>query len=324
MGEQSATGRTVLIAGAANIFVGAVKLVAGILVGSSAMLAEAAHSAADTLNQVFLWTSLRRSARPADARHPFGYGQERYFWSLLAAFGIFIAGAGFSIFEGLLALGHEGSQNPLLAYLVLAAAGVAEGTSLVRVLVQYRTEARRSHTEMLDQVRTSPDTTVRTTLFEDSAAMVGLVLAGAGLLLRQVTGSSVWDGSASIAIGVLLIAVAVRLGLDSRDYLIGRAANPGELQAIRDEIEKTPGADRIVELLTMYLGPDHLIVAARVDFGGNLSADQAEEIADEIDRRLAERLHQTPHVFLDPTRRRSPAAQPPAKPASTGTPREAG
>jgi cation diffusion facilitator family transporter len=322
MGKQSATGRTVLIAGAANLFVGAVKLVAGILVGSSAMLAEAAHSAADTLNQGFLWTSLRRSARPADARHPFGYGQERYFWSLLAAFGIFIAGAGFSIFEGLLALSHEGTENPLLAYLVLAAAAVAEGTSLARVLVQYRAEARRSHTEVLDQVRTNPDTTVRTTLFEDTAAMIGLALAAAGLVLRQVTGSAVWDGSASIAIGVLLIAVAIRLGLDSREYLIGRAANPTELQAIREEIDKTPGADRIVELLTMYLGPDQLIVAARVDFGGNLSADQAEEIADEIDRRLADRLNKTLHVFLDPTRRRSSAAQPSAKPAGTGTPRE--
>jgi cation diffusion facilitator family transporter len=308
MAEQSATGRTVLIAGAANVFVGAVKLVAGILVGSSAMLAEAAHSAADTLNQGFLWMSLRRSARPADARHPFGYGQERYFWSLLAAFGIFIAGAGFSIFEGLLALGHSGSENPLLAYLVLAAAAVAEGISLVRVLVQYRGEARRNQTEMLDQVRSSPDTTVRTTLFEDSAAMVGLVLAALGLVLRQVTGSSVWDGAASIAIGVLLIVVAVRLGLDNREYLIGRAADPKELEAIGHEIEKTPGVGQVVELLTMYLGPDHLIVAARVDFSEDISADRAEEIADEIDKRLAGRLNQTPHVFLDPTRRKPMAA----------------
>jgi cation diffusion facilitator family transporter len=301
MAEQSATGRTVLIAGAANIFVGAIKLMAGILVGSSAMLAEAAHSAADTLNQVFLWTSLRRGARPADARHPFGYGQERYFWSLLAAFGIFIAGAGFSIFEGLLALGNENSGSPLLAYLVLAAAGVAEGTSLVRVLTQYRREARDSNTELLDQVRSSPDTTVRTTLFEDSAAMVGLVLAALGLILRQVTGSPVWDGAASIAIGCLLIVVAIRLGMDNKDFLIGRAADPRELRTIRQEIEQTPGVDTLVDLLTMYLGPEHLIVAARVDFSEDLSADRAEELADEIDKRLADRLPLVPHVFLDPT-----------------------
>jgi cation diffusion facilitator family transporter len=301
MPEKSATGRTVLIAGAANIFVGAVKLVAGILVGSSAMLAEAAHSAADTLNQVFLWTSLRRGARPADARHPFGYGQERYFWSLLAAFGIFIAGAGFSIFEGLLALGHENAGSPLLAYLVLAAAGLAEGTSLVRVLVQYRREARRGHTELLDQVRSSPDTTVRTTLFEDSAAMVGLALAALGLVLRQVTGSPVWDGGASIAIGVLLIVIAVRLGMDSKEFLIGRAAGSKELAAIREEIENTADVDRLLDLLTMYLGPEHLIVAARVAFSDDISADRAEDVADDIDRRLADRLPLIPHVFLDPT-----------------------
>jgi cation diffusion facilitator family transporter len=301
MAGHSGTRRTVLIAGAANLFVAAIKLAAGILVGSSAMLAEAAHSAADTLNQVFLLASLHRGERPADSRHPFGYGQERYFWSLLAAFGIFIAGAGFSIFEGLLALTREHSESPLLAYLVLAVAGLAEGTSLVRVLIQYRGEARRNHIEILDQVRASPDITVRTALFEDSAAMVGLVLAALGLAMRQVTGSPVWDGGASIAIGVLLIVVAVRLGMDSRDYLIGRAAGPRELETIRAEVGRTPGVDKLLDLRTMYLGPEHLIVAARVAFSDGISADRAEDVADHIDKRLAELLPVTPHVFIDPT-----------------------
>jgi cation diffusion facilitator family transporter len=301
MADQSPTRRTVLIAGAANLFVGVIKLAAGVLVGSSAMLAEAAHSAADTLNQAFLLASLHRGERPADSRHPFGYGQERYFWSLLAAFGIFIAGAGFSIFEGLLALTREHSESPLIAYLALAAAGLAEGTSLVRVLTQYRAEARRNHTEILDQVRTSPDTTVRTALFEDSAAMVGLVLAALGLALRQVTGSPIWDGAASMAIGVLLIAVAVRLGMDSRDYLIGRAAPPEVLTTIRTEVEQTEGVAKLLDLRTMYLGPEHLMVAAKVAFSDEISADRAEDVADHIDKRLADVLPVTPHVFLDPT-----------------------
>jgi cation diffusion facilitator family transporter len=308
MAEDSPTRRTVLIAGAANLFVGVIKLAAGILVGSSAMLAEAAHSAADTLNQAFLLASLHQGERPADSRHPFGYGQERYFWSLLAAFGIFIAGAGFSIFEGLLALTREHSESPLIAYLALAAAGVAEGTSLVRVLIQYRGEARRSRTEIIDQVRASPDLTVRTALFEDSAAIVGLVLAALGLALRQVTGSPVWDGAASMAIGVLLIAVAVKLGMDSRDYLIGRAAGARELDTIRGEIEQTPGVDKLFDLSTMYLGPEHLIVAAKVAFSDEISADRAEDIADEIDKRLSDRLPVVPHVFLDPTQA-APSAQ---------------
>ena len=308
--EQSkSTRRTVLIAGAANIIVGLAKLVAGLLTGSSAMLAEAAHSAADTLNQGFLLTSLRQAERPADAEHPFGHGQERYFWSLLAAFGIFIAGGGFSIFEGLMSLSRPAS-DPLIAYVVLAIACVAEGTSLIRAYRQVHGEARSEQTELIEHVQQSPDTTVKATLFEDTAAVLGLVLAAAGLALQQLTGSAVWDGGASIAIGVLLIAVAVKLGADSKSLLIGRAAGARELEQIRKEIEQTPGVDALLELLTMYLGPDHLIVAARVDLEDELSADRAEQLADDIDRRLSEKLPQTPHVFIDPTHTKAqPAAQ---------------
>jgi cation diffusion facilitator family transporter len=312
------TRYTVLIAGAANIFVGAIKLAAGIMVGSSAMLAEAAHSAADTLNQAFLLASLRRGERPADPKHPFGYGQERYFWSLLAAFGIFIAGAGFSFFEGLLALRRGSAESPLIAYVVLAAAGVAEGTSLVRVLIQVRSEARRDHMGVLDHVRSSPDTTVKATLFEDSAAMIGLALAALGLALRQVTGSPVWDGAASMAIGCLLVAVAVRLGLDSRSFLIGRAADPRDLETIRTEIENAPGVDALVDLRTMHLGPERLIVAAQVAFSDDISADRAEDVADDIDRRLSDRLPLVPHVFLDPTQ--TPSG---SRAAGRGSPRPA-
>jgi cation diffusion facilitator family transporter len=301
MAGRASTRVTVLIAGAANVLVGAIKLAAGIMVGSSAMLAEAAHSAADTLNQALLLTSVHRAERPADPRHPFGYGQERYFWSLLAAFGIFIAGAGFSVFQGVLALRHGHSDNPLIAYVVLAVSALAEGTSLVRVVIQLRREARRDDMEVLDHVRSSPDTTVKATLFEDSAAMAGLALAALGLALRQATGSSVWDGAASIAIGALLVVVAVKLGLDSRDYLIGRAADPKDLAMIRAEIEHAPGVDALLDLRTMHLGPDHLIVAARVAFSDEISADRAEDVADDVDRRLAERLSSVPHVFLDPT-----------------------
>jgi len=138
------------------VVVGVAKLVAGIMSGSSAMLAEAAHSAADTLNQGFLLTSLHQADRPADRDHPFGHGQARYFWSLLAAFGIFVAGGGFSIFEGLLALTHSHHESPLVAYVTLAIAFVAEGTSLARAFWQVRGEARRRHEEVLDHVEIQP------------------------------------------------------------------------------------------------------------------------------------------------------------------------
>jgi cation diffusion facilitator family transporter len=244
---------------------------------------------------------VHRGERPADQRHPFGYGQERYFWSLLAAFGIFIAGAGFSVFEGVLALRRGGGENPLIAYVALAVSGVAEGIPLIRAIFQFRSEARGANSDVLDHVRNSPDTTAKVALFEDSSAMAGLGLAALGLALRQVTGSPAWDGAASLAIGGLLVVVAVRLGLDNRDYLIGRAAAPEELAVIRAEIENAPGVDAVVDLRTMHLGPDHLVVAAHVAFDDGISADQAEDAADAVDRRLASRLSVIPHVILDPT-----------------------
>jgi cation diffusion facilitator family transporter len=301
-GEERSTRTTVLVAGGANLFVAVIKVAAGILTGSSALLAEAAHSAADTLNQLFLLASLRQGRRPADARHPFGYGQERYFWSLLAAFGIFLAGAGFSVFAGVLALTRPGhSHDVLVGYIVLAVAGLAEATSFARALLQSRGQARSRHLGLVAHLRSSADTTVKAALFEDSAAMAGLALAAGGLLLRQLTGSPAWDGSASIAIGALLVVVAVRLGLDSRDLLLGRAADPLDQQLIRDRIEAMPGVDGVLELLTMYMGPDNLIVAARVAFSDQIDAGAVEALAERIDRELSDRLSLTPHVFIDPT-----------------------
>ena len=301
--EHKATRRTVIVAGTANIVVALAKLAAGIISGSSAMLAEAAHSAADTLNQVFLLTSLHQAERPADRDHPFGHGQDRYFWSLLAAFGIFIAGAGFSIFEGLLALTHSHShnENPLAAYVTLAVAFAAEGTSFARAFWQVRGEARRRREDVLHHVKSSPDITVKVALFEDSAAVVGLILAALGVGLSQLTGSPVWDGGASIAIGVLLVVVAIKLAMDSRELLIGRAADPAVQQLVREEIESRPGVDVLLDLRTMHMGPDSLIVAARVALNDEMGAGQVEDLADEIDRRLSEKLPLQPHVFIDPT-----------------------
>jgi cation diffusion facilitator family transporter len=317
------THRTVVVAGLANIAIAVTKLAAGLAVGSAAMLAEAAHSVADTLNQGFLLTSLHRSTRPADPVHPFGYGKERYFWSLLAAVGIFVAGAGFSVFEGALAIGHGGeSGSPLVAYLVLAVAFAGEGSALARAVYQVRREADRSGRSLREQALHSPDTTVRTALFEDTSALIGLVIAGTGLTLRQLTGSPVWDGAASILIGLLLVAVAYSLGRTSMHMLIGQAAEPEAQRVITEEIEATPGIDRVLDLLTMQLGPEDLIVGAKVAFTDDISADRAEDLADDVDRRLRERLPTVRHVFLDPTqdgdaarRRRPPAPGRPRSPA---------
>jgi divalent metal cation (Fe/Co/Zn/Cd) transporter len=189
----------------------------------------------------------------------------------------------------------------VVAYVVLGVAFAAEGTSLARATYQVRGEARERRRGLLEHVRRSPDTTVKAALFEDSAALAGLVLAAAGLALEGLTGSPAWDGGASIAIGLLLVIVAYRLGRDSRDGLIGQAIDADDQQVIADEISSTPGIDSIVALRTMHLGPENVIVAAEVAFSDGISADRVEDIAGDIDQRLRSRLPVTPHVFLDPT-----------------------
>ncbi|XRQ11211.1 cation diffusion facilitator family transporter [Actinomadura welshii] len=304
--SRAETTKTVLVAGAANLLLAVAKLIAGALAGSSAMLAEGAHSIADTLNQVFLLTSLRRSERPPDRRHPFGYGNERYVWSLLAAFGIFILGAGFSIAYGVLTmLGHGGSGTSVwVAYAVLGLAAVLEGTSWLRAMYQARKETRENRRGLLEHVRRSPDVTFKAALFEDSAAMVGLVLAAAGLILREITGSDFWDGLGSVLIGVLLGGLAFAIGRESTVLLIGRAADPAAQREIRAEILGAHGVTGVNELLTMHFGPEQLLVAAKVHFSDDISADEAEDIAGDIDRRLRQRLPIVRHVFLDPTQQR--------------------
>ncbi|TDD73832.1 cation diffusion facilitator family transporter [Actinomadura rubrisoli] len=317
--SRSETKKTVLVAGAANLILAITKLIAGALAGSSAMLAEGAHSVADTLNQGFLFASLGRSARPPDRRHPFGYGNERYFWSLLAAFGIFVAGAGFSIFEGVLAIsGHSGEGTHVwLAYAVLALAAVLEGTSWVRAYTQARRETSGNGRRLVDHVWRTPDVTFKAALFEDTAAMIGLAIAAAGLTLREITGSALWDGLASILIGLLLVTVAFALGRDSMGLLIGRAADPDALREIRAEIARAPGVTGVDELLTMHFGPEELLVAAKVHFSDEISADEAEDVAGAIDRRLRERIPIVRHVFLDPTQR-APEPRPPAESGRRG------
>jgi cation diffusion facilitator family transporter len=292
----------VLVAGSANLAIAVAKIVAGALTGSSAMLAEGAHSVADTVNQAFLLTALKRSTKPADAQHPFGYGMERYFWSLLAAVGIFVLGAGFSVFEGISSLLHpEPVEALVVAYAVLALSFVFEGTSWLKALLQLRSEAGERRVGLLRHLVTTPDPTVKTVAFEDTAALIGIVVAAVGITLHAVTGSGLWDGLASILIGLLLVGVAASLGAQSKRNLIGEAMPETARQGLTEVINETPGVDVLVELLTMRLGPDDVLVAARVDVDDEVSGGDLEKVADEAERRIRERYPEVRHVFLDPT-----------------------
>jgi cation diffusion facilitator family transporter len=301
MAEDESTS-TVLVAGGANLLIAAAKLVAGLASGSSAMLSEAAHSFGDTLNQVFLMASLRKSQKEPDEEHPFGYGMERYFWSLLAAVGIFVLGAGFSAYEGISALLSPGeSGDPMWAFVVLGASFVFEGSSFLKALVQLRRNAGEAGSGMLRHLRHGADPALRAVVWEDGVALVGLLLAAGGLALDSLTGGRTWDGVASILIAVLLVAVAYGLGRQNQQYLIGKAASPELRAGIVEAIKEAEGVDAVLELMTMQLSPEQVLVAARVDLADHLSPEDIERASDEVDERIRERFPEVRHVFLDPT-----------------------
>ena len=208
------------------------------------MLAEAAHSFADTLNQVFLMAALKRSKKPADIQHPFGYGMERYFWSLLAAVGIFVLGAGYSIYEGVRAiLEPEELTGLVIAYVVLGISFVFEGDLLAEGDAAGTRRGQGAGPGDPRPPAATPDPTAKTVAFEDTAALIGIVLATVGVTLHAVTGQGFWDGAASIAIGLLLIGVAYALGRENKDFLIGQSVSEELRTGIRNEIEDAPGVD---------------------------------------------------------------------------------
>ena len=298
---------TVIVAGSANLAIAIAKAVGAVISGSAAMLSESAHSVADTVTEVLLFIALRRGNKPADARHPLGYGRESYLWSLLAALATFVAGAVVSILEGLDKIAHgESGGDVRVSYVVLAIAFVIEGSSLLRALSQVRAGARRWHIRPRSYLRQTSDTTIKAVTFEDSAALVGLLMAAGGLALTQATGSSLWDGSASVAIGLVLVVVAGSLAGANSSLLVGRAAMPALDQALRGELERLPGVVSVPLFVTSITGPARLMVAAKVEFADEFGADDIERTADDAERRMVARFPGVEHVFLDPTGGRAP------------------
>ncbi|GAA1979717.1 cation diffusion facilitator family transporter [Amycolatopsis minnesotensis] len=299
---------TVVLAGGVNLAIAIMKLVAGVITGSGAMLSEAAHSVADTITEVLLLTALRRSDRPADRVHPFGYGKERYFWSLLAAVSIFASGAMFSFYEGFSTIFGEPEEQtaPIVGYLVLALAFAMESVSWVQAVRQVRRESAAARQTLGEYLRLIDDPAPKTVLFEDSAALVGLVIAFAGLGLHQLTGSAAWDGAASIAIGLLLAVVAYLLGRTNRGLLIGRQADPRLVRGIGGAIIATPEIEALVDLQTMLMGTDQVLVCTRVDFDDSLGASDVEHVCVRLAAELVEKFNDVTEVFIEPVPRNDP------------------
>jgi cation diffusion facilitator family transporter len=294
--------RTVLIAIAANAIIAVAKLAGGLASGSASMLAEAAHSIADTTNQAFLLVSIALSVREPTPKRPFGSGQERFLWSFLAAVGMFLAGAIFAIGFGTYELLKGGESASLaIPYVVLGLAAVAEGTSWARAFRQTRKEAEEAGRGIWRYIRETRDPNVKMVLVEDTAALLGIAIAAGGIGIDALTGATAFDPAASILIGILLVSLALWLGRDAKHLLVGASARPEERDAIEEVIESHHEVEEVVELLTMVLGPKALLVAARVNLEDQVAAERIEKLASEIDAELRERVPDITEVFLDPT-----------------------
>lgn len=278
------------------------KFIIGLISGSVALLAEAAHSVADTFNQVFLLISLRLSERPPDQEHPFGYGKERFFWAFVTAVMLFVVGAFFSIYEGVkkIANGELVSTTHFFwIYLALGLAFVFELVSLSMALFEVRHLVREKRKPLWEILKTSKDQTTKTVLVEDSAALLGVVIAALGTYLMQIFKNPIFDGGASVLIGVILLAIAVVLAQQSRRLLLGEAATEENVKKIREAILSHPQVKEIVDLLTMHLGPEKILIASHLNFKDNLSTDEIEKAIDEIERKISRALPEAAQSFIE-------------------------
>ncbi len=291
----------------ANAIIAILKLIAAVVTGSSGMMAEALHSIADTTNQVFLLLGLRFYKRPASEKHPFGYGKERFFWSFIAAIFIFGVGATYAIYEGIVKLNHpHPPENLIWAYVVLAISFVLEGCSIALAIYQELKEAHHEGLTFLEYLRESKDPTAKTVIFEDSAALLGILIAAAGIYLTEHhTGpgdGAYWDGLASIAIGLVLSVVAFVLARTSRGLLLGEAATKKSVTAIAEAIEGHPNVVKLVELLTMHLAPRQILINAHINLRDDLVTDEIEKTVEEIEASIKEAEPKVEMIFLETAR----------------------
>ena len=285
---------TVLIAFGANLLVAIAKSFAAVITGSASMVAESAHSWADTGNEVFLLVAERRSKRGPDQTHPLGYGKEAYIWSMFAAFGLFTAGAVVSIQHGIQELTdpeHSGEFG--VAYAVLGFAFLLEGFSFVQAFRATKSAARKRKRSIMRQVLVSSDPTTRAVFFEDAAALVGLAIAFLGVLLHQLTGLAVFDAAGSILVGVLLGVVAVILIQRNRAFLLGVAVEGPVRDGVIRELLSHAEISRVTYLHIEYVGPERVLLVAAVDLAGN---EEEDDVARTL-RRIALAIEQDEHVL---------------------------
>jgi cation diffusion facilitator family transporter len=296
---MSANNRTLWIAFGANLGIAVAKFGAAAITGSSAMLTEGVHSVVDSSNQLLLLWGRHAARRPADAQHPFGYGRELYFWSFVVAVMVFALGAGVSIYEGILHISNpEPAVSPIVAYGVLLIAFVLEGGSTLEAFKDFR-EAK-GNLGWIEAVRRSKDPPGFIVLLENGAAMAGIIVAAIGLAISQVTGDPRFDGAASIVIGMILAVTAFVLAYESKALLIGEAADPELVEALRAMVCAKAGVAGVAEVLTVHSAPAQITAMLSVDFVDRISAGEVERLVAEIEREVAIRHPLVRRLYIRP------------------------
>lgn len=294
----SSSKTVIYVALIGNGLIAITKFIAAGITGSAAMLSEAVHSVVDTGNQGLLLYGIRRSNRPPDDAHPFGYGMELYFWAFVVAILIFAGGAGISAYHGIEKILHpEPLESAYVNYIVLALAMVFEAIAWWIAFKAFR--ATKGELGYFEAVRQSKDPALFTVLFEDSAAMLGLVVAFIGIVLGQALDMPVLDGVASVLIGVILALTAALLAYEAKGLLIGEGVAPEVKRGIEAVIAEQPGILRLNELRSMHLGPEDVLLTISVDFRGGLSADDVEQTISEMEQTIKTRYSEVKRVFIE-------------------------
>lgn len=301
-----ATGskKVIYVALIGNALIAIIKFIAAAITGSSAMLSEAIHSLVDTCNQVLLLYGLKRAQRPPDKNFPFGYGKEIYFWSFIVAILIFALGAGISIYEGIIHLLHpKPITTPYINYIVIGFAMMFEGFAWYFAFKEF-TKSKGKWSYIM-AVQKGKDPSILVVLFEDSAALIGLVVAFLGIFLGQVTGIVYFDGAASIIIGLILAGTAIWLAYETKGLLIGESANDSIVQGIRELASGHDYVEHVNEVLTLHMGPDFILVNISLDFMDEATADEIETTVEKLDKEIKKNYLQVKRVFVEAEARKS-------------------
>ncbi len=294
----SGSKKVIFAALAGNTLIAITKFIAASITGSSAMLSEAIHSLVDTGNQGLLLYGMKKAARPANKDFPFGHGKEIYFWSFVVAILIFALGGGISVYEGIHHLLHpQPAVSFLVNYLVLGLAIIFEGAAWLFALREFR--HHKGDNGYIKAINQAKDPSVLVVLFEDSAALLGLLVALIGIGLTQLTGNVYFDGSASILIGFILIGTAIWLAHETKGLLIGESAEPQIVQGIHEIVQESAIIEAINEILTMHMGPDFILVTLSADFVDSASADSVEVEIAALDLQIKARFPKVKRVFIE-------------------------